>query len=196
MRAGGQGMFANVLQGLHKPGPFKRVQGWWMGKREDGGWVIQILFFSFSSSESLLCTFHQSTVLSPGLSGISCLTPLLSIHLASGSSPAVWAQGIHTVLRGVSAGKPCQAQFPIHLNGVSGPELQHRVWPGSPLSTQRAGYTNPESPLWLQYCFFSHSASTRFSLICFCVILEKKTSAEWDVRGRRPGLCLCTAAIS
>lgn len=79
--------------------------------------------------------------------------------------------------------------FPAQPGGVSGPDLQHGVWQGPPFSTQRRAQTTPEIstptslpeiPFQLQRHFFSHSASTSFSLSCFCALLEKETSAGSD----------------
>lgn len=54
-------VFANALQGVHRPPPLKEsVQGG-MGRREDGEIVIlclRIPIFSFSFSEPLPCNFH------------------------------------------------------------------------------------------------------------------------------------------
>lgn len=82
---------------------------------EDGRAVIlciQILIFAFSSSESLLCTFHQGMVWSPGLSNRSYLAHYLSVRMAGGSSLAVHAQSIHTVLRKSHAQGFCWEMMP------------------------------------------------------------------------------------
>jgi len=142
---------------------------------------IQMLIFSFSSSESLLHAFHWSMVLSPRLSSRSHRTLPLSVRLASGSSPAACAASIGTVLGESRAQGFCwETELscqPIQT-GCQGLSYGTECGWGlhSPHSGQGSKTQNP-----LCNCSIAFSAilpPTASLFICLCAVLEKKTSAE------------------